>query len=231
MPAMIVAHRGDCSRAHENTIAAFRDAITHGADMIEFDVRRTVDGTLVVHHDDTIGDALLGALEYAAARAMAGALGYDLPSLEEVLDATSRNIPLDIELKEGGCEETVIDMLFRRGLTVDDFVVTSFDGGTLARVTRVAPAVRTGLLVEQMEGLGTLDGFHRSPARFLAPGCALLDPATLAAAAERDVPLMAWTVNDAAMMRRLFDAPAVIGVITDRLGLAQRVRAQTDARS
>ena len=47
----IVAHRGGWGAAAENTLAAFENAINLGVDMIEFDVRRTGDGRLVVHHD------------------------------------------------------------------------------------------------------------------------------------------------------------------------------------
>ena len=39
--AMVAAHRGVAAGAAENTIAAFTNAIDIGADMIEFDVRRT----------------------------------------------------------------------------------------------------------------------------------------------------------------------------------------------
>jgi len=46
--AMVAAHRGVASGAAENTIEAFTKAIHVGADMIEFDVRRTRDGELIV---------------------------------------------------------------------------------------------------------------------------------------------------------------------------------------
>ena len=48
---MIAAHRGVAAGAAENTIAAFTNAIDVGADMIEFDVRRTRDGEMIAFHD------------------------------------------------------------------------------------------------------------------------------------------------------------------------------------
>ena len=47
----IIAHRGSPGLARENTVAAFIAARHLGADGVEFDVRRTSDGELVVHHD------------------------------------------------------------------------------------------------------------------------------------------------------------------------------------
>lgn len=47
----VIAHRGYCSIAPENTIEAFRRAVDVGADMIELDVQLTKDGYIVVFHD------------------------------------------------------------------------------------------------------------------------------------------------------------------------------------
>ena len=51
---LIIGHRGVSGVAPENTIAAFREALTVGADGIEFDVRLTRDGIPVVIHDSTL---------------------------------------------------------------------------------------------------------------------------------------------------------------------------------
>ena len=229
MAALVIAHRGDCSRAHENTIDAVRDAIANGADMIEFDVRRTADGALVVHHDEAIGDVRLTALEYSSALARTLGLGYALPLLEEVLDATRGRVQLDVELKEAGYEAEVVDTIARRGFAVADFVVTSFDRGVVERMREIAPAVRTGLLVEETEWPRAIGEYRASGARFLAPRWPMLDERGLAAAEAHGVPLVAWTVNEPMMMRRLFAAAGVTGVITDRLATALHVRDTVDA--
>ena len=89
---------------------------------------------------------------------------------------------------------------------------------------RTIPGARTGLLVWDMTGAEALERFQRSPADFLGPDCALLDTATLAQAAKERVPLLPWTVNDPAMMRTLFNAAAVTGIITDHLVEALHLR-------
>ena len=50
----IWAHRGASAYAPENTIPAIQQAIEMGADGVELDVQRTIDGQLVVIHDETI---------------------------------------------------------------------------------------------------------------------------------------------------------------------------------
>ena len=54
MAALNIAHRGARSLAPENTIPAARKAVEIGADMWEMDVAMTVDGEMVVIHDDTL---------------------------------------------------------------------------------------------------------------------------------------------------------------------------------
>ena len=60
LPAMaqpkpwLIAHRGASAYAPENTVPAFRLAADQGATFVEFDLRLTRDGQLVVLHDDTL---------------------------------------------------------------------------------------------------------------------------------------------------------------------------------
>jgi glycerophosphoryl diester phosphodiesterase len=50
----VVGHRGMAAAAPENTIEAMRLAFSHGADAVEFDLRLSADGEVVVFHDPTV---------------------------------------------------------------------------------------------------------------------------------------------------------------------------------
>ncbi|XP_074423984.1 LOW QUALITY PROTEIN: lysophospholipase D GDPD3-like [Larus michahellis] len=52
--ARLVAHRGGSGEKIENTMEAFENAVTHGADLLELDCRRTLDGVVVVSHDGNL---------------------------------------------------------------------------------------------------------------------------------------------------------------------------------
>lgn len=213
---LIVAHRGGKSRWHENTLEAVQEAIRCGADMVEFDVRRTADGEIIVHHDEAIGERALAEMEYAEALRRSTALGYRIPRVSELLDVASGRILLDIELKESGYEASLIRLVFERQFRVSDFAVTSFDVAVLQQVREVNPDVTIGLLVYDMTGEEALKRFQQARANFLGPDYKLLDEPTLSEAAASSVPLLPWTVNDPAVIRTLLRAPAVIGVITDQ---------------
>ena len=51
---LVSCHRGCTEHAPENTVAAARDALRLGVDLIECDVRTTADGHLVIMHDSTV---------------------------------------------------------------------------------------------------------------------------------------------------------------------------------
>lgn len=115
---LVIGHRGASAHAPENTLVAFALALEQGADALELDVRVTVDGTVVVLHDPTVGRTTDGSGAVAQMRAAdvcaldAGARytsdrgrshpyrGGDvrIPTFAEVLDAF-QNVPLLVEVK------------------------------------------------------------------------------------------------------------------------------------
>ncbi len=48
------AHRGVCTRAPENTMAAYKMAVDMGYDLVELDPKYTADGDLILFHDRTL---------------------------------------------------------------------------------------------------------------------------------------------------------------------------------
>ena len=107
----ICAHRGARFTHPENTLPAFQEAIHLGAHMIEFDVRMSQDGELVIMHDATVdrttnGSGKVSDLTLAELKALdAGAWqgpqfsGTKIPTLAEALEIMPKNIWLNIHLK------------------------------------------------------------------------------------------------------------------------------------
>jgi glycerophosphoryl diester phosphodiesterase len=221
---LIVAHRGARVDGHTNTLDAFDWAIRLGADMLEFDVRRTGDLEMVVHHDDRIGARPLSEMDLAGAVREAAGRGFCLPTLRDLLVLASGRIMLDVELKEGGYEEQVLRLIVESRFRISDFVVTSFDPETLARVTFLSPGVRTGLLIDADGGRGAYAAFEASGADFLAPHYTIVDEDLLERAARAAVGLLPWTVNAPGDIRRLLGQSSVAGVITDDAAEGIRLR-------
>jgi glycerophosphoryl diester phosphodiesterase len=58
MKVLNIAHRGGAALRPENTLAAFQNAVTLGADGAELDVQLSADGVAVVHHDYRLNPGL-----------------------------------------------------------------------------------------------------------------------------------------------------------------------------
>ena len=57
---LVVAHRGDWRNAPENSLDAIKNCIDMGVDMVEIDVRKSKDGSLVLMHDETLDRTTTG---------------------------------------------------------------------------------------------------------------------------------------------------------------------------
>jgi glycerophosphoryl diester phosphodiesterase len=219
--AMVAAHRGVAAGAAENTIAAFTNAIDAGADMIEFDVRRTRDGELIAFHDPRAGGPPVGTLTRAEIEA---AVGVRPPLLTDVLRACAGRIGLDVELKEDGYVPQVMAAL-RAGFDPGQMIVTSFLPAVVAQVKRAWPEVKAGLLVGSRRAWFDLPGWLRElypvglarsvGADYLAPHFRLAGLGVLRRAAAAGLPCLVWTVNSPALIRRYAGDPRVAAIITD----------------
>ena len=91
-PTLIAAHRAGAELWPENSMTAFRNAFAMPVDFIEFDVHRSRDGVLVVHHDPELGrtadgKGAIAAMDWADLRRvpLRGAEAEHMPLLAELL--------------------------------------------------------------------------------------------------------------------------------------------------
>ncbi len=146
---MVVAHRGASRHAPENTLAAFRKAIELGADLIEFDVRQTRDGHLVVMHDDTVdrttdGRGRVSQMTLEEIRKLdAGSWfgpqfkGERVPTLDEALETIKGGALPDIDFK-AGTPEKLVEAVARHGL-LGKLTLYCGDWDLLRRTLAVSP--------------------------------------------------------------------------------------------
>jgi len=139
--ALISAHRGGSEHAPPATYEAFEHSVTTGAEYVEFDIRRTRDHALVVHHDDRVGRHRVGDLRHAELSELAG---YRVPLVRDVMRLLAGRAAGHLDLKETGYEHDVID-LAQRILGPENFVATTLEDSSVATIKRSFPHVRTAL--------------------------------------------------------------------------------------
>jgi len=219
---LIIAHRGATSPARENTLEAFQKAIDLGADMIEFDVRRTKDLRVVVHHDPDISGVPLNEMTLQQARDKARSAGFHVPEIGEVIELARGRIGLDIELKEEGYERVLVRLVAGM-LRMEDFIVSSFHAGSVERARQSRAGVRTGFIFDHAGALTAT--IVRGDAEWLIPVETLAHGELLDCMREAGKKIAVWTVNDADRMKRFLDDDRIDGIITDRTDAALAARA------
>lgn len=112
-PFVVIAHRGEHSRAPENSLRSIRNAIESALDYVELDVRRTKDGHHVLMHDRTVdrttdGHGRVDELDFATLRSFRlrdttapAATSEPVPSFEEALEVCRGRISIYLDFKDG----------------------------------------------------------------------------------------------------------------------------------
>ena len=202
---------------------AFLAARAAGADGIELDVHLTADGAVVVHHDFEVPGH--GSIAQLASTQ----LPDWLPSLEEALEACwplGVNIEIKHESPDGAADGDLLASEVARLVTArreaDRVVVSSFHLPAIDAVRACAPSLATALLIEPVsDPMASLETASRHGHAGLHPFFLAVDAALVRAAAQADIAIRAWTVNDPGAVAVL----AVMGVeavITDDVPAALR---------
>lgn len=216
-----IGHRGAATLARENTLRSFRAAVEVGVDLVEFDVVAASNGELVVAHSRSDIDG-------------------ETPSIDDALRFFVEEAPdvgAHVDLKLTGREREVVALLRRHGLESRSLI-----SGAYLRSARAVAAssrdIRTGITFPRgmlgitdhgprasigRAGLRTVRRFtpavvplllNTTRAAAVVLHHSLVTPASVEAAHNRGVPVVAWTVDDPTDLARVDDA-GVDAVVTN----------------
>src|SRR5258708_10313732 len=160
----VIGQRGAAAHAPENTLAGLRRAKALGCSWVEFDVRLTGDGALVLCHDPlldrtTSGSGLVSAKPLAAIRECDAGSWFDpsfagerVPTLDEGLSlAAELDLGANIEIKSDRGREyataaAVASAVQRPAGRTSAVLVSSFLPSALAALRELAPEIPRGVL-------------------------------------------------------------------------------------
>jgi glycerophosphoryl diester phosphodiesterase len=207
----VIAHRGAWGAGvPENSLAAFERAIDLGADMIEFDVRRTRDRRLIIFHDAELAGAPVASLTRSEIEDLAGVLP---PLLEEALELACGRIALDVELKEDEYVDELADLLSGCAASGGDLIVTSFLDLVLAQLTELTPQLTRGLILASSTERAS-ERAKACGATVVLPKMQLVDEASLAEISGAGLTVIVWDFMATEHAALLSDT-RISGVITD----------------
>ena len=214
----ICAHRGASDTHPENTIAAFREAIRLGAQMIEFDVALSKDGQLVLMHDDTIDrttngtgpvtNSTLAELQALDAGSWKGSRFKDtrIPTLDQALQIMPDNIWLNVHLKGGvPLAEKTTERIVAHQRLHQAFLACGEDAARAART--IHPAIQICNMERQANSLKYVNETIGYKSNFIQLyGGDRVDPALTKILQQHKIRINYCCANEADKVHQLFKA-------------------------
>jgi glycerophosphoryl diester phosphodiesterase len=218
----VIGHRGAAARAPENTLAGLRHAKALGCAWVEFDVRLTADGRLVLCHDPRL-DRTTDRVGLVAGQSLATIRQCDagswfgpaftrerVPTLEEALAlAAELGLGTNVEVKadrglEYATAAAVADIVNRLGPTMPTLLVSSFLPDAVRTLRDLAPQTRRGVLFRSVPSRWT-EIAKRLGVVVIGADHRRLRPWRVAEIRAAGYPVAAYTVNNSARARLLFE--------------------------
>jgi glycerophosphoryl diester phosphodiesterase len=246
---LVIGHRGNRAHAPENTLVSLREAVALGADAVEFDLRVSLDGVLVVFHDATLDRttdgngpvaartaAELGRLDAGARFTSDGGRtfawrgrGATISTFDEVIESLPRDLPCIIELKTPTATE-LVRAAIRRHRIGHRVIVAAFDatatrpligeGFALGACTRDVMSLLPAALLRRRVGPQPFKALCIPPRWH---GIPVPIPALVRALRDSGTVTHVWTINDPACALQLWRL-GVQGIISDDPGLILAAR-------
>jgi glycerophosphoryl diester phosphodiesterase len=199
----IIGHRGAAGLALENSHDSLVAALGHEIDAIEFDVRRTKDGRLVVMHDSHTGriskqKVLIGHKTLAELQAIELKNGQHIPSLEEVFKLIGDQKPMVIDIKDNGSANELLRIINEHPKAIVSF--TSLKYGELNKLHKARP----DLPIYVRDLLNPFEIVHtarRMRAEGISLNMWLMNPLTYWLAKRRNLEIRIYTVNSPFLVR------------------------------
>ncbi len=236
MTVAVSAHQGGSEDAPSATWEAYSSSVDTGAEYVEFDIRRTRDGDLVVFHDPRVADRAVGELTYED---LCTAAGHRVPLVREVMKLIEGRAIGHLDLKDDDGEAEIIRMALDL-LGPGNFVATTLVDASIRRIKKQFPEATAALSIGR--DLRELTRMMRMPVRarelypltrmracgadWLAVHRQLARANVLRICGRAGVPAMVWTVNDEPRLRRFLADPRVTVLITDRPRYALKLRGE-----
>ena len=203
---LVIAHRGDPTHGLENSLNAFRLALSVPVDMIEFDVRKGRDNTLYIMHDRDTGrtaDRNIN-IERATADEIARVRlknGEPIPTLRDVLAEVAGAAALNIEIKSKGAGALVAEHLKGSGYQ-GNVVLSSFQEREVIDAQRALSGVQVAGIFDTFIP-PEISAYQRKGYRFISLNRKTVTRELVALLHDQGIKVYVWTVDDDSEMKEL----------------------------
>ncbi|MFW9940261.1 MAG: glycerophosphodiester phosphodiesterase [Candidatus Thorarchaeota archaeon] len=229
-----MAHRGASSIAPENSLKAFQKAIDLKADYIEFDVRQTKDGEIVIIHDRhtsrTTGQSgKVKNFNLSELKKLDCGEGESIPTLQELVDLAKGKINLNCEIKVRGIAEKVVKILNDSDF-IDKTIISSFKHDILIKIHKLESQIKLASLeptrIKWVKGWlsrkSLLNVAIKNHFYAVKPFYRLVNQNLIVKTHKNNIKIIPWTVDSESEIKRLINL-GIDGIITNEIQKVKNV--------
>ena len=222
MTPKIIAHRGVTRNDQENTLPAYHQAFSEGADGLEIDVRLSKDKKPIIFHDEDTSRLFKKKLEIKNTTFFElEALGNNenrIPLLDEVLDFLPQNKECFIEIKS---DANTVPFLDKLRIEKKNITFLSFDKNVVLALKKRFPnkLVFQSFHMLQIERYGIkkiLEFYKNGNSDGLSIDIRGLSNKTIDKILEKKIDLIIWTLNSMERLKEL-SKKNIRAIITDEV--------------
>ena len=222
MTPKIIAHRGVTRNDQENTLPAYHQAFSEGADGLEIDVRLSKDEKPIIFHDEDTSRLFKKSLEIKNTTFFElKALGNNenrIPLLDEVLDFLPQNKECFIEIKS---DANTVPFLDKLKIEKKNITFLSFDKNVVLALKKRFPnkLVFQSFHMLQIERYGIkkiLEFYKNGNSDGLSIDIRGLSNKTIDKILEKKIDLIIWTLNSMERLKEL-SKKNIRAIITDEV--------------
>jgi glycerophosphoryl diester phosphodiesterase len=222
---LVIAHRGNSFFILENSLAAIRSAVSLGVDMIEIDIRKSIDNRLYVMHDKTTGRTAEESVDIeqtASERINTIRLknGEPIPFLADVLDVVGGACGLNLEIKSAGAGALTAQHLLASGYR-GPVLVSSFQEDEVLAVRGVLPALPVSSIYDTFT-VRAVPAYKARGYTVISLRKNTVSKKLVDACHDQGIAVYTWTVDDEDEMKR-YAAWGVDGIFSNKPGALKEV--------
>ncbi|MGY6171723.1 glycerophosphodiester phosphodiesterase family protein [Candidatus Mycoplasma pogonae] len=230
---LLLAHRGYSAIAPENTTLAFELAYQFGFDGVELDVHQTIDGELVVIHDETTDRTTLK--DYAIAKSKFATIenlnygaffNIEVPhqkllTLEEFLTMfLDKFTVINVEIKTDivqylGIEKNIYQVISKFPTAKAKIIFSSFNFESLTKMHELDNELKLGFLFWTHRQFTKIDSKRiQKVCQFLHPWTQIYDK-NKAIYSKLNLPFLLWTLRSEQNYKKYLKDKKVLGQISN----------------
>ena len=219
MPEILnIAHRGASAHEVDNSMASFQKAIEMGANMLEMDVHSTIDGEIVVFHDDNVKSISKkkGQIEkmlLIEIKKLRLNNGEEVPMLRDVLERFKGQCQFNIEIKSRDAALPSLAIV-REVDIIDDVLFSSFSGPWLLTIKAKYKNSRLAIISRDKK-IKIIQIATSLKAEAIHPDKRILTKDMIEEAKGEGLKVNVWAVDKPQKMKKFIDM-GVDGIITNK---------------